>query len=118
MAAPTAGLHFDDALMAGLRQRGIAMAELTLHVAAGTFQPMRVDKLIDHTMHSEFIDVPQAVVDAVAAARSRGGTRSGSGNHRSEITRIRGAKRVSRPLSWRQRYFFCTLASHFAWSMR
>jgi len=73
VAAPTAGLHFDDALMAGLRQRGIAMAELTLHVAAGTFQPMRVDKLIDHTMHSEFIDVPQAVVDAVAAARSRGG---------------------------------------------
>ena len=73
VAAPTAGLHFDAQLLANLTARGIRFTELTLHVAAGTFQPMRVDDLADHTMHSEFIDVGQDVVDAVAACRERGG---------------------------------------------
>jgi S-adenosylmethionine:tRNA ribosyltransferase-isomerase len=73
VAAPTAGLHFDAQLLADLTARGIRFTELTLHVAAGTFQPMRVDDLADHTMHSEFIDVGQDVVDAVAACRERGG---------------------------------------------
>jgi len=73
VAAPTAGLHFDDPLLDRLRAKGVSFAELTLHVAAGTFQPMRVDNIVDHTMHSETIHVPQAVVDAVHACRERGG---------------------------------------------
>ena len=73
VAAPTASLHFDDALLAALAARGVGRAELTLHVGAGTFQPVRVDNIAEHKMHSEWFDVPQATVDAIAATRSRGG---------------------------------------------
>ncbi|TMP32368.1 tRNA preQ1(34) S-adenosylmethionine ribosyltransferase-isomerase QueA [Pseudoalteromonas rubra] len=73
VAAPTAGLHFDDVLMAQLKDKGVEMAFVTLHVGAGTFQPVRVDNVNDHHMHSEYIEVPQDVVDAIAAARQRGG---------------------------------------------
>lgn len=73
VAAPTAGLHFDDPLLDRLRAKGVSFTELTLHVAAGTFQPMRVDNIADHTMHSETVHVPQTVVDAVYACRERGG---------------------------------------------
>jgi S-adenosylmethionine:tRNA ribosyltransferase-isomerase len=73
VAAPTAGLHFDDALLDALRERGIAMARITLHVGAGTFQPVREDDLDSHEMHSEWYRVPQATVDAIDAARERGG---------------------------------------------
>ena len=70
--APTAGLHFDDPLLAKLRDKGIEMAFVTLHVGAGTFQPVRVDTIEDHIMHSEYAEVPQDVVDAVLAAKARG----------------------------------------------
>jgi S-adenosylmethionine:tRNA ribosyltransferase-isomerase len=73
VAAPTAGLHFDDALLAALRAKGVAFASVTLHVGAGTFQPVRVDDLSQHVMHSEWYAIPQATVDAVAAARARDG---------------------------------------------
>ncbi|MCG7535642.1 tRNA preQ1(34) S-adenosylmethionine ribosyltransferase-isomerase QueA [Pseudoalteromonas sp. OOF1S-7] len=73
VAAPTAGLHFDDVLMAQLKDKGVEMAFVTLHVGAGTFQPVRVENVNDHHMHSEYIEVPQEVVDAIAAARQRGG---------------------------------------------
>jgi len=73
VAAPTAGLHFDETLLDRLRQRGVAIASLTLHVGAGTFQPVRVNNLADHRMHREVYAVPQATVDAIAAARGRGG---------------------------------------------
>ncbi|MBV8604447.1 MAG: tRNA preQ1(34) S-adenosylmethionine ribosyltransferase-isomerase QueA [Pelomonas sp.] len=73
VAAPTASLHFDDALLAALAARGVGRAELTLHVGAGTFQPVRVDNIAEHRMHSEWFDVPQATVDAIAATRARGG---------------------------------------------
>ena len=73
VAAPTAGLHFDDALLQSLRDRGIHDARITLHVGAGTFQPVRVENLDDHRMHSEWIDVPQALVDKVRATRAAGG---------------------------------------------
>ncbi len=73
VAAPTAGLHFDEPLLAGLRQRGVAVVYLTLHVGAGTFQPVRVQNLAEHEMHSEWYHVPQATVDAVAQAKRRGG---------------------------------------------
>jgi S-adenosylmethionine:tRNA ribosyltransferase-isomerase len=73
VAAPTAALHFDEALLARLAGRGIERAHVTLHVGAGTFQPVRVDTLAEHKMHSEWFEVPQSTVDAVAACRARGG---------------------------------------------
>ncbi|MCW8972756.1 MAG: tRNA preQ1(34) S-adenosylmethionine ribosyltransferase-isomerase QueA, partial [Gammaproteobacteria bacterium] len=73
VAAPTAGLHFDEAMLAHLDEMGVESAYVTLHVGAGTFQPVRVDDIREHHMHSEYIEVPQAVVDAVAATRARGG---------------------------------------------
>ncbi len=72
VAAPTAGLHFDEAMLDALRQRGVTIAPVTLHVGAGTFQPVRVTDLRDHQMHSEWYDVPAATVKAITAARARG----------------------------------------------
>jgi S-adenosylmethionine:tRNA ribosyltransferase-isomerase len=73
VAAPTAALHFDEALLAALDARGVQRARVTLHVGAGTFQPVRVERLAEHRMHSEWYEVDQACVDAVQAARERGG---------------------------------------------
>ena len=73
VAAPTAGLHFDEGLLAELSERGVEHAWLTLHVGAGTFQPVRVHDLSEHRMHSEHFDIPQATVDAIAHTRARGG---------------------------------------------
>ena len=72
VAAPTAGLHFDETLLQALRERGVQFGQVTLHVGAGTFQPVRVDSIEDHIMHSEYAEVPQEVVDAVLAAKARG----------------------------------------------
>ncbi|KOC90012.1 tRNA preQ1(34) S-adenosylmethionine ribosyltransferase-isomerase QueA [Winslowiella iniecta] len=72
VAAPTAGLHFDEPLLAALREKGIEMAFVTLHVGAGTFQPVRVETIEDHIMHAEYAEVPQDVVDAVLACKARG----------------------------------------------
>ncbi|MGP6488332.1 tRNA preQ1(34) S-adenosylmethionine ribosyltransferase-isomerase QueA [Duffyella gerundensis] len=72
VAAPTAGLHFDEPLLAALREKGIEMAFVTLHVGAGTFQPVRVDTIEEHIMHAEYAEVPQEVVDAVLACKARG----------------------------------------------
>ena len=73
VAAPTAALHFDAGVLDDLARRGIASAALTLHVGAGTFQPVRGERLADHVMHSEWFDVPEATVQAIARARSGGG---------------------------------------------
>jgi S-adenosylmethionine:tRNA ribosyltransferase-isomerase len=73
VAAPTAGLHFDEAMIALLESRGVQTAFLTLHVGAGTFQPVRDGDIGRHVMHEEWFDVPQATVDAIAAAKRRGG---------------------------------------------
>ena len=73
VAAPTASLHFDDTVLAALAARGVQRASLTLHVGAGTFQPVRGDDLAAHRMHSEWFDVPAATVAAIGAARARGG---------------------------------------------
>ncbi|KIZ35154.1 MAG: tRNA preQ1(34) S-adenosylmethionine ribosyltransferase-isomerase QueA [Pseudomonas sp. K35] len=73
VAAPTAGLHFDEALLQTLRESGVETAYVTLHVGAGTFQPVRVERIEEHHMHREWLEVGQDVVDAVAACRSRGG---------------------------------------------
>ncbi len=73
VAAPTAGLHFDSAMLGALAARGIMTATLTLHVGAGTFVPVRVDDLSEHVMHEERYAIPRALIDAVAATRDRGG---------------------------------------------
>lgn len=73
VAAPTAGLHFDEAMFAALAARGVERAFVTLHVGAGTFQPVQAEDLALHRMHAEWYELPQATVDAVAATRARGG---------------------------------------------
>ncbi len=73
VAAPTAGLHFDQALLAQLDAKGINKAFVTLHVGAGTFQPVKVDKIEDHVMHAEYIEVSEAVCQAVRETKARGG---------------------------------------------
>ncbi|MER2471908.1 tRNA preQ1(34) S-adenosylmethionine ribosyltransferase-isomerase QueA [Photorhabdus laumondii] len=72
VAAPTAGLHFDEPLLEALRKKGVEMVFVTLHVGAGTFQPVRVETIEDHIMHAEYAEVPQDVVDAVLACKARG----------------------------------------------
>ena len=73
VAAPTAGLHFDEALLTALRERGVESGYLTLHVGAGTFQPVRVDDLSEHRMHSERYAIDAALCDRIAQVRARGG---------------------------------------------
>jgi S-adenosylmethionine:tRNA ribosyltransferase-isomerase len=73
VAAPTAALHFDDALLAALDAKGVHRAYVTLHVGAGTFQPVKTENLADHQMHSEWYDVPLATQAAIADCRARGG---------------------------------------------
>ncbi len=73
VAAPTAGLHFDESLLENLRAKGVEFAYVTLHVGAGTFQPVRVENLADHVMHSEWYQAPMATVDAIDRARTNGG---------------------------------------------
>lgn len=73
VAAPTAGLHFDNPLLEQLKQKGVDMAYVTLHVGAGTFQPVRVENIHDHHMHAEYAEVSQEVVDAIMATKARGG---------------------------------------------
>ncbi|SDX44565.1 tRNA preQ1(34) S-adenosylmethionine ribosyltransferase-isomerase QueA [Marinobacter mobilis] len=73
VAAPTAGLHFDNAIIERLRSQGINTAFVTLHVGAGTFQPVRVERIEDHVMHSEIAQVPEETVEAVRRTREQGG---------------------------------------------
>ena len=72
VAAPTAGLHFDEPLLAALREKGVDFAYVTLHVGAGTFQPVRVERIEDHQMHSEYAEVPAEVVEKINATKARG----------------------------------------------
>ncbi len=73
VAAPTAGLHFDDATLAALQAKCVARAYVTLHVGAGTFQPVRAEDIGSHVMHSEWYSIPEATVAAIARARANGG---------------------------------------------
>ncbi|HJR73183.1 MAG TPA: tRNA preQ1(34) S-adenosylmethionine ribosyltransferase-isomerase QueA [Luteimonas sp.] len=73
VAAPTAGLHFDDALLQALRERGVRFGHITLHVGAGTFQPVRVDDLREHRMHSEWLNVGAELIDQIRRTRAAGG---------------------------------------------
>jgi len=73
VAAPTAGLHFDEALLQALDLKGVQRTQLTLHVGAGTFQPVRVENIEDHQMHAEHLEVPESVCQAVTETRAGGG---------------------------------------------
>ncbi|KAA0441707.1 MAG: tRNA preQ1(34) S-adenosylmethionine ribosyltransferase-isomerase QueA [Candidatus Thioglobus sp.] len=72
VAAPTAGLHFDEALLSELKKQGVNTAFVTLHVGAGTFQPVKVDNIEDHIMHSEYYEVPQKTVDKIKQTKKNG----------------------------------------------
>jgi S-adenosylmethionine:tRNA ribosyltransferase-isomerase len=72
VAAPTAGLHFDQALLDQLQQQGVLLTWLTLHVGAGTFQPVRTENLAEHQMHSEWYHLPQTTVDIIDTAKRSG----------------------------------------------
>lgn len=73
VAAPTAGLHFDQAMLARLQAQGVRTVYVTLHVGAGTFQPVRAENVSEHVMHSERYEVPQATLDAIRETKARGG---------------------------------------------
>ena len=73
VAAPTAGLHFDNAMMARIKEKGVQIAFVTLHVASGTFRPVKTDDLSEHIMHKEFFNVPIETVDAIESVKKNGG---------------------------------------------
>lgn len=73
VAAPTAALHFDDNVLKGLEAKGVARANVTLHVGAGTFQPVKTENLAEHHMHSEWYHIPPSTIEAIAACKARGG---------------------------------------------
>jgi S-adenosylmethionine:tRNA ribosyltransferase-isomerase len=73
VAAPTAGLHFDDAMLQSLTDLGVEQAEVTLHVGAGTFQPVKTENLDEHIMHSEWLSVSEETVEKINACKARGG---------------------------------------------
>ncbi|NTZ08148.1 tRNA preQ1(34) S-adenosylmethionine ribosyltransferase-isomerase QueA [Burkholderia metallica] len=101
VAAPTAGLHFDQPLLDRLDAMGVERATLTLHVGAGTFQPVRVDNIAEHKMHSEWYDLPQSLVDKIAATRARGGNviAVGTTSMRALEAAARAADEAGRPLA-------------------
>ena len=101
VAAPTAGLHFDEPLLAALREKGVDFAYVTLHVGAGTFQPVRVERLEDHQMHSEYAEVPADVVEKINATRERGGriVAVGTTSVRSLETAAQASLKAGKPLS-------------------
>ncbi|OMZ16220.1 tRNA preQ1(34) S-adenosylmethionine ribosyltransferase-isomerase QueA [Burkholderia pseudomallei] len=101
VAAPTAGLHFDDAVLAALEARGVERATLTLHVGAGTFQPVRVENLAEHRMHSESYELTDALVEKIAATRARGGRviAVGTTSMRALEAATRDAQAAGRPLA-------------------
>ncbi|WP_431207254.1 tRNA preQ1(34) S-adenosylmethionine ribosyltransferase-isomerase QueA [Burkholderia cepacia] len=101
VAAPTAGLHFDQPMLDRLGAMGVERATLTLHVGAGTFQPVRVDNIAEHKMHSEWYDLPQSLVDKIAATRARGGNviAVGTTSMRALEAAARAADEAGRPLA-------------------
>ncbi|MFQ3288463.1 MAG: S-adenosylmethionine:tRNA ribosyltransferase-isomerase [Alteromonadaceae bacterium] len=73
VAAPTAGLHFDDAMLSTLKDKGVDFAFVTLHVGAGTFQPVKVEQIADHIMHAEYVEVSKEVVEQINKTKASGG---------------------------------------------
>lgn len=100
VAAPTAGLHFDQELLAKLQAKGVELAFVTLHVGAGTFQPVRAEHIKDHQMHSEYLEVDEHVVAAIHACKARGGrvVAVGTTSVRSLESAAQFAKQAGKPL--------------------
>lgn len=100
VAAPTAGLHFDETILNQLREKGAEFAYVTLHVGAGTFQPVRVDNIEEHHMHSEYAEVPEETIAAIEATRARGGRviAVGTTSVRSLESAAQAAKQKGEPL--------------------
>jgi S-adenosylmethionine:tRNA ribosyltransferase-isomerase len=73
VAAPTAALHFDETVLAALDARGVERASVTLHVGAGTFQPVKTENIAEHRMHSEWYSIPPSTIEAIERTRARGG---------------------------------------------
>ncbi|MBK8325303.1 MAG: tRNA preQ1(34) S-adenosylmethionine ribosyltransferase-isomerase QueA [Betaproteobacteria bacterium] len=92
VAAPTAGLHFDEPMLAALAAKGVETARVTLHVGAGTFQPVRGDDIVSHVMHEEWYSIPEATVAAVAKAKARKGRVIAAGT-----TTLRALESAARP---------------------
>ena len=101
VAAPTAGLHFDDALIAQIKAKGVDVAFITLHVGAGTFQPVKVDNIADHIMHAEYVEVPSEVVKQIAHTKTKGGriVAVGTTSVRSLESAAKAAQQKGTPLS-------------------
>ncbi|MBU2894247.1 tRNA preQ1(34) S-adenosylmethionine ribosyltransferase-isomerase QueA [Colwellia sp. D2M02] len=93
VAAPTAGLHFDEALLAQIKAKGVELAFVTLHVGAGTFQPVKVDEIADHVMHAEYVEVSDEVVQQISATKARGGRVIGVGT--TSMRSLESAAKVS-----------------------
>lgn len=105
VAAPTAGLHFSDGMVAGLRERGIGVEAVTLHVGAGTFLPVKVDDVDDHEMHAETYDVGAGVVERIEAARAAGGRVIAVGTTSLRALESAAASGTLRPSAGRTRLF-------------
>ncbi|MCD6060533.1 MAG: queA, partial [Moraxellaceae bacterium] len=101
-AAPTAGLHFDDAILAELAARGVEKSFVTLHVGAGTFQPVRVEDVTSHRMHSEWLSVSPETVAAVRATKARGGRVVAVGT--TSVRSLETAARSAAPGDWLNPY--------------
>ena len=101
VAAPTAGLHFDDALLERLKAKGVELAFVTLHVGAGTFQPVRVDEIADHIMHAEYVEVSDEVVEQINRTKANGGrvVAVGTTSVRSIESAAKAAKLKEQPFS-------------------
>lgn len=101
VAAPTAGLHFDDNLMAQLKAKGVGFAFVTLHVGAGTFQPVKVDEIADHVMHAEYIEVPAEVIAQINQTKANNGRviAVGTTSVRSIESAAKFAKEKNQPLA-------------------
>lgn len=101
VAAPTAGLHFDDALLAQLKDKGVNFAFVTLHVGAGTFQPVKVDEIADHVMHAEYVEVSADVVEQINQTKTNGNKviAVGTTSVRSLESAAKAAKLSNKPLS-------------------
>ncbi len=93
VAAPTAGLHFNEDMLDRLKQKGIGVAYVTLHVGAGTFQPVRVEHIHEHKMHSELYTISQSTVDMIAQTKQRGGKVTAIGT--TALRALESAVRVS-----------------------
>ena len=97
VAAPTAGLHFDEPLLARIRARGVRTAAVTLHVGAGTYQPVRAHALADHQMHRERYLIPADTVAAIEATRARGGRVVAVGTTATRVLESRGGALMAGP---------------------